>query len=362
MRIQEVKEISPWEIIEGIRNSGPLQLSWFGAMRMKRKPLKYVEQRRLVRFHSHHKEMETMTSSPHFVCLPVMSSDQPSEPLPPITSESTTVQPVVPVGCVPPDIKPTITSSTTVMSSQPSGMQSSSTATSRTKILDTIRAMNKRQLNPNVPIRPPGPLPPPLRTGLITSINAGMIPSQLTPRSMPTSVVPHPNMGQMSMQPPRPINQAAPPYRPSWYDLFLQDLTPENRNYINSLPIEQKRIHLLNLRRDFERRRILQQQQQQQQQQMRMQGVGFPPHMSHPGGPMHVTPPVQMTQVMQQQQQHRLMATARYPLPAQMPPPAHHPSQPYMVPSHHPQAMFRQPGVMYGQGMPPRQQHMPYPH
>lgn len=325
---------------------------------MKRKPLKYVEQRRLVRFHSHHKEMETMTSSPHFVCLPVMSSDQPSEPLPPITNESTTVQPVVPVGCVPPDIKPTITSSTTVMSSQPSGMQPSSTATSRTKILDTIRAMNnkRQQLNPNVPIRPPGPLPPPLRTGLITSINAGMIPSQLTPRSMPTSVVPHPNMGQISMQPPRPVNQAAPPYRPNWYDLFLQDLTPENKNYINSLPIEQKRLHIMNLRRDFERRRIL------QQQQMRMQGVGFPPHISHPGGPMHVTPPVQMTQVMQQQQQHRLMAAGRYPMPAQMPPPAHHPSQPYMVPGHHPQAMFRQPGVMYGQGMPPRQQHMPYPH
>ena len=330
-------------------------------MRMKRKPLKYVEQRRLVRFHSHHKEMETMTSSPHFVCLPVMSNDQPSEPLPPITTESTTVQPVVPVGSVPPDIKPTITPSTTVTSAQPPGMQSSNAATSRTKILDTIRAMNnkRQQLNPNVPIRPPGPLPHPLRTGL-TSINPGMIPSQQTPRSMPTSVVPHPNIGPMAMQPPRPVTQAAPPYRATWYDLILQDLTPENRNYISTLPIEQRKLHLINLRRDMERRRML-----QQQQQMRMQGVGFPPHMSHPGGPMHVTPPVQMTQVMQQQQQqqqqHRLMAAARYPPPAQMPPPAHHP-QPYMVPGHHPQAMFRQPGVMYGQGIPPRQQHMPYPH
>ena len=45
-------------------------LSWFGAVRMKRKPLKYVEQRRLVHFHTHQKRFGEMAGKRHFVSLP----------------------------------------------------------------------------------------------------------------------------------------------------------------------------------------------------------------------------------------------------------------------------------------------------
>jgi mediator of RNA polymerase II transcription subunit 12 len=70
LRIQDSREISPWDIIEGVKNSGPLMLSWFGAVRMKRKPLKYVEQRRNVHFHTHQKRFGDMVGRRHFVSLP----------------------------------------------------------------------------------------------------------------------------------------------------------------------------------------------------------------------------------------------------------------------------------------------------
>lgn len=70
LRIQDTREISPWDILEGVKNSGPLMLSWFGAVRMKRKPLKYVDQRRLVHFHTHQKRFGDMMEKRHFVSLP----------------------------------------------------------------------------------------------------------------------------------------------------------------------------------------------------------------------------------------------------------------------------------------------------
>lgn len=70
LRIQDSREISPWDILEGIKNSGPLMLSWFGAVRMKRKPLKYIEQRRLVHFHTHQKRFGEMIEKRHYVSLP----------------------------------------------------------------------------------------------------------------------------------------------------------------------------------------------------------------------------------------------------------------------------------------------------
>jgi len=42
------ESVSPWDILEGHKNAGPLNLSWFGAVRLERKPLKYEEQHRSV--------------------------------------------------------------------------------------------------------------------------------------------------------------------------------------------------------------------------------------------------------------------------------------------------------------------------
>ena len=83
LRIQDSREISPWDILEGVKNAGPLMLSWFGAVRMKRKPLKYVDQRRLVRFHTHQKRFGDMIGRRHYVSLPdpaPLPDPPPSDP------------------------------------------------------------------------------------------------------------------------------------------------------------------------------------------------------------------------------------------------------------------------------------------
>ncbi len=66
----DTKEISPWELLDSVRNSGPLMLSWFGAVRMKRKPLKYDEQRKLIRFHTHQNYLQASMNRMHSVSLP----------------------------------------------------------------------------------------------------------------------------------------------------------------------------------------------------------------------------------------------------------------------------------------------------
>ncbi len=69
LRFQDVKEISIWEILEGVKNSGPLMLSWFGAVHMKRKPLHCEEQWNLVRFHTHQNQSQNFISGPHTMKL-----------------------------------------------------------------------------------------------------------------------------------------------------------------------------------------------------------------------------------------------------------------------------------------------------
>ena len=49
-------------------------LSWFGAVRMKRKPLKYEEQRWLVQFHNHQDHFHEMMYNPHYVSLPEVAT------------------------------------------------------------------------------------------------------------------------------------------------------------------------------------------------------------------------------------------------------------------------------------------------
>lgn len=84
LRVQDTKEICPWEILEGVKNSGPLMLSWFGAVRMKRKPLWFEEQRHLVRFHAHQNQFQNYVSGPHTVMLP---SEEAVPIAPPATTE-----------------------------------------------------------------------------------------------------------------------------------------------------------------------------------------------------------------------------------------------------------------------------------
>ena len=38
--------VSPWDVIEGFKNPPPLSWTYFGAVRIEKKPLKYEEQHR----------------------------------------------------------------------------------------------------------------------------------------------------------------------------------------------------------------------------------------------------------------------------------------------------------------------------
>lgn len=49
----EKEKVSMWDLLEGHKNPGPLLWSWFGAVKMERKPLTYEENHRLLKFHTH---------------------------------------------------------------------------------------------------------------------------------------------------------------------------------------------------------------------------------------------------------------------------------------------------------------------
>ncbi|XP_076043982.1 mediator complex subunit kohtalo isoform X2 [Oratosquilla oratoria] len=53
LQAAEKQKLSPWDLLDGHRNPAPLSWAWFGATRLERKPLKYEEAHRLLRFHEH---------------------------------------------------------------------------------------------------------------------------------------------------------------------------------------------------------------------------------------------------------------------------------------------------------------------
>ena len=57
--MNDVKEISSWDLIEGVKTIGALPLSLYGGARVERRPLKYEEQFQLVQVHSHKQQLPT---------------------------------------------------------------------------------------------------------------------------------------------------------------------------------------------------------------------------------------------------------------------------------------------------------------
>jgi len=55
--VNDIKEVSPWELIEGVKTTSGLPLSLYGGVRVERKPLKYEEQYQLVQVHSHSRNL-----------------------------------------------------------------------------------------------------------------------------------------------------------------------------------------------------------------------------------------------------------------------------------------------------------------
>ena len=46
LQVSGKQKVVPWDLLEGHKNPAPLSWSWFGAVRIERKPLKYEEQHR----------------------------------------------------------------------------------------------------------------------------------------------------------------------------------------------------------------------------------------------------------------------------------------------------------------------------
>lgn len=78
MRITEKERVSMWDLLEGHKNPAPLLWSWFGAVKMERKPLTYEESHRLLKFHTH----SLVKPSSYFyepLQLPPEDAEEPSQ-------------------------------------------------------------------------------------------------------------------------------------------------------------------------------------------------------------------------------------------------------------------------------------------
>lgn len=53
LKVSELQEVSPWDLIEGHKNPAPLSWPWFGAIRLEQKPLRADENNRLMSWHTH---------------------------------------------------------------------------------------------------------------------------------------------------------------------------------------------------------------------------------------------------------------------------------------------------------------------
>lgn len=81
----EKQRVSPWDLLEGHKNPAPLSWSWFGAVRMERKPLWYEDTHRLLKYHTH----SLLKSPAYFLDPPPL----PPEDLDPPQEKPVSIQP-----------------------------------------------------------------------------------------------------------------------------------------------------------------------------------------------------------------------------------------------------------------------------
>lgn len=73
LKVSELQEVSPWDLIEGHKNPSPLSWPWFGAIRLEQKPLRADENNRLMSWHTH-----TVRHSTAYFCQVPNTEDGPS--------------------------------------------------------------------------------------------------------------------------------------------------------------------------------------------------------------------------------------------------------------------------------------------
>ncbi|XP_038050746.1 mediator of RNA polymerase II transcription subunit 12-like protein isoform X3 [Patiria miniata] len=82
LQVASKQKINPWDTLEAYKNPAPLSWSFFRAVRMERKPLKYQEQFRLTHYHTHNREK----SDDYYFQPPQLPPDE-EEPPQPISSQ-----------------------------------------------------------------------------------------------------------------------------------------------------------------------------------------------------------------------------------------------------------------------------------
>ncbi|KAF7269352.1 mediator complex subunit kohtalo isoform X2 [Rhynchophorus ferrugineus] len=75
--ISDKQRVSSWDILEGMKNPPPLSWSWFGAVRLERKPLTAEDTHRLLKFHTHNLQKP----SSHYLDPPPLPPED-LEPIP----------------------------------------------------------------------------------------------------------------------------------------------------------------------------------------------------------------------------------------------------------------------------------------
>ena len=48
-----MQHLNPWDLLEDYKNSAPLNWAWFGAVRVEKKPSRYLEQAKRLLHHTH---------------------------------------------------------------------------------------------------------------------------------------------------------------------------------------------------------------------------------------------------------------------------------------------------------------------
>lgn len=301
--MQDTKEICPWEILEGVKNSGPLMLSWFGAVRMKRKPLWFEEQRNLVRFHAHQDQFQNYITGPNTVKLP---SEEAVPIGPPTTSEGDKMAEAPQNSATKPSRTISITGSVSGEAMEqpaPSHPSVAAGVPGGSGLAPMGAAMQRPQEAYPAGIRHPIMVPNPqmhpqyMANRPVAAMNAseqirlqrikrlkqiremnqpphiGVMPPPMYPGSMVGPGMAMPNYGQIRKQ----------------QHLQVQAFQQHHQ-------LQQRRLHMIRM----------QQQQQQLQQQMMSQQYGYQAPPSAPGmhamRPMQANPPMQMQQVMQTRQ------------------------------------------------------------
>ena len=308
-------------------------LSWFGAVRMKRKPLWFEEQRHLVRFHAHQNQFQNLVSGPHTVLLPEEQLSMPA----PVDGE-----------------KPTETSSseapkqtTTTGTASGEAMDVGNTTTMPNPVPATGHAQNRAQMQ-----YPGGAMPGQDQQRMMNPMNPHM--QQAAAAGMPRTAmntamriklqeIYEREQSRVQQQPHTHMNVPPPVYpggapsiapRPARVPgMAMPGYSGAQMNH------QQKQIQMLRMHQQRRMQMLRMQQMQQQQmmqQQQQQQQYGYQGHTVAPGmhagmRPMHANPPVPMQHVMQQ----------RYPMgpgPMMAPPSGVPPG--------------RQPGMQYPPGPP----------